>query len=59
MIDADIRGNGLEYALEVGLGWLRKRADEVRSSMSGSRRRDPQVNPAYEYELSEDRDRPT
>lgn len=62
-IDVDIRGNGLEYALEVGLGWIRKQIDGVRGrtgmgSMGGGgigRRRDPTDNPAYEYELSGDR----
>lgn len=57
-IDVDVRGNGLEYALEVGLGWIRKQVDGIRgrSSASGIRgRRDPTDNPAYAYELSGDR----
>lgn len=63
VVDVDIRGNGLEYALEVALAWVRQRADGLRglvNSRRGSRRRDLAGdpggdNPAYEYELSDNR----
>lgn len=58
--EGGVRGNGLEYALEAGLSWVKIRtAGLVRMlgiSRSG-RRRDPAgaVDAAYDYELSEDR----
>ena len=56
-IDVDVRGNGLEYALEVGLGWVRKQIDGIRgrTRIGQGHIRDTTDNPAYEYELSGDR----
>ena len=51
----DVRGNGLEYALEMGLAWARKQADGLRGMVQGRRRREPGEDPAYDYELSDHR----
>lgn len=49
-----IRGNGLEYALEAALSWVRVRASGLRGSVL-DRRRGVGDNTAYDYELSDDR----
>jgi chloride channel 3/4/5 len=54
-----VRGNGLEYALEVGLSWVKIRTAGLVGMLGrgrNGRRRDPGgVDAAYDYELSEDR----
>ena len=55
-----VRGNGLEYALEAGLSWVKIRTAGLVGMLGRGRigrRRDPTggVDAAYDYELSEDR----
>jgi chloride channel 3/4/5 len=54
-----VRGNGLEYALEMGLNWVKHRTTGLVGILDrgrNGRRRDPGgVDAAYAYELSEDR----
>jgi len=54
-----VRGNGLEYALEMGLSWVKQRTTGLVGILDrgrNGRRRDPgRVDAAYDYELSEDR----
>jgi chloride channel 3/4/5 len=54
-----VRGNGLEYALEMGLSWVKIRTAGLVGMLGrgrNGRRRDPAGGvAAYDYELSEDR----
>jgi chloride channel 3/4/5 len=55
-----VRGNGLEYALEAGLAWVKQRTSGLLGTGRNSRARHQGVDAAYEYELSEDTtNRPT
>jgi chloride channel 3/4/5 len=54
-----VRGNGLEYALEAGLSWVKIRTAGMVGMLGrgrNGRRREPGgVDAAYDYELSDDR----
>lgn len=62
--EGESSGNGLEIALEEGLGWAQAKVNQAmrlfrgRLNGSGSRRQPQGHEAAYEFELAEAEDRP-